>query len=311
MHRPKIALMLIWGPYLYQRDADLDILDLIADEAAGMFLDPDSLRCPLMPELFSLRFPIDKASVVEELNNGIFQRLLRRFKHSDLDMAVILTATVGMELGVKFKDEDTLMVKMVVMKAEMGVERREQMIEALEGYRNDGTVWDFKKTREVRFVDDVRDTGDEREEIAEAMRAVEKESESTAQKPLPILPHENPTKHTQIVQSPPKELKSAFKKPGQEKNVAFRLPKSKSHPALKSHWRKDSKDIHIKNLSKKSASSKKAAKESIFAQYGRGGTMDDEKDLLPIPLGATESIFRLPAPKPMVKVNRKESRKLT
>lgn len=161
----------IWGPYLYQRDADLDILDLIANEAARMFLDPDSLRCPLMPEYFSLRSPIDKDSVIQELNGGVFQRLLRRFKHADLDMAVVLTAAVGMELGVRFLEEDMLMVRVVVMKAEdLGVERRGQMVEALEGYGNDGREWVFRRMGVKKGVaeDRLDASGDEEEAVAGA-----------------------------------------------------------------------------------------------------------------------------------------------
>ena len=144
--------MSIWGHGLYQTDSDLDTLDLIADEAAKMFSDPECLCCPLIPEYYSLRSPIDKAATVTQLNEGTFYRLLRRFKNSKNDMAVILLAAVGMELGVNFQEEDTLMVKMTVMKADIGDEKREQMIAALEGYKNDGTVWDFQKKGSVETV---------------------------------------------------------------------------------------------------------------------------------------------------------------
>ncbi|KAI4180640.1 MAG: hypothetical protein L6R41_007105 [Letrouitia leprolyta] len=276
----------IWGPYLYQRDADLDILDLIANEAARMFLDPDSLRCPLMPEYFSLRSPIDKDSVIQELNGGVFQRLLRRFKHADLDMAVVLTAAVGMELGVRFLEEDMLM-----------------MVEALEGYGNDGREWVFRRMGVKKGVaeDRLDASGDEEEAVAGARGVVGKEPEATTQKPLPVLPHDKPVKHTQHDQSPEKELTSAFKKPGNEKGVTFRLPKSKSHPVLKGHWRKDSKDVHIKNLTKTNSPGRKLV-------WGR--TTENEREILPVRLDCAESIFRLPPPKPMTKGKGKENRKL-
>ncbi|KAL9024823.1 MAG: hypothetical protein Q9196_006230 [Gyalolechia fulgens] len=301
--------MCTWGPYLYQSDAELDILDLIADEAAGMFLDPDSLRCPLMPEYFSLRSPIDKASTVQELNNGIFQRLLRRFKHAKIDLAVILLAAVGMELGVRFKEEDTLIVKMTVMKADMVDTRREQMVEALEGYKNDGTVWEFRTMGLTEATEGtLKEVDDGKEAVVEA-EGVAKEPEATAQKPLPVVPHEEISKRSQNDQSPKKELKSALKKPGNEKNVAFKLPKSRSQPSLKDHERKESKDIPVKNTSTKNISSKKTAKESHFALPVRGKT-EDGKEVLPVPLDRTESIFRLPAPKSMMKGKGKGSEKI-
>ncbi|KAL8937879.1 MAG: hypothetical protein Q9216_004205 [Gyalolechia sp. 2 TL-2023] len=322
--------MTTWGPNLYQSDAELDTLDLIANEAAGMFLDPDSLRCPLMPEYFSLRSPIDKVSSVQELNNGIFQRLLRRFKHAKMDLAVVMLAAVGMELGVIFKEEDTLVVQMAVMNADMGKERKEQMVEALEGYKNDGTVWEFRSRALVKPAEETLEQAVYQKEESEepkggeslhwaidgidvdtaACSQVEKESEATTQKPLPVPTHNKATKHSQNDNPPKKELKSALKKPGNEKNVAFRLPKSKSQPSLRGHGRKESKDNTNNKTPTKNTSSKKTTKESLFALPVRGKAEDD-KETLPLPLDHTESIFRLPAPKFMMKGRRKEDRKPT
>ena len=81
-----------------------------------------------------------------------------------------------------------------------------------------------------------------------------------------------------------KELKSALKKPGKEENrVAFRLPRSKSHPSLKVHERKASK----------STASKKDVKESIFKIPAQGKAVV-EKEVVP---KQSDSIFRLPPPK--------------
>ncbi|KAL8831275.1 MAG: hypothetical protein Q9170_005366, partial [Blastenia crenularia] len=122
-----------WGPYLYQSDLDLCTLDLISTEAAAMFPDPNCLRCPLLPSYFTLRFPIDKPNTIRQLNAGIFHRLVRRLKYLKNDLAVILLAAVGMELGVQIAREDMLVVRMTVMKADMGAEKRGQMERAMEG----------------------------------------------------------------------------------------------------------------------------------------------------------------------------------
>lgn len=134
----------VWGHGIYQSDADFGLLDLIASEAADMMSDPECLRCPLMPEYFTLRAPIDKPSTVKQLNAGIFHRLVRRLNHQKNGMAIIVLAAVGMELGVKIKNEDMLLIKMMLMKTEMFQEKKDQMAEAIEDYRNDGTGWRFK-----------------------------------------------------------------------------------------------------------------------------------------------------------------------
>ncbi|KAI4247954.1 MAG: hypothetical protein LQ352_006044, partial [Teloschistes flavicans] len=135
-----------WGFGIYQSDSDLELLDLIAEEASTMLPQSaiDCLRCPLLPANFTLRAPIDKPTVIAYLNAGIFKRLARRLKHQENPMALILLAAVGMELGVVIETDDMLMIRLTVMKTEMFLEKRDQIVEALEGYRNDGTQWRFR-----------------------------------------------------------------------------------------------------------------------------------------------------------------------
>lgn len=135
-----------WGFGLYQSDSDLELLDHIAEEASTMFPKSalDCLRCPLFPAHFTLRAPMDKLAVIAYLNEGIFQRLARRLNHQGNPLALIMLAAVGMELGVVIDKEDMLMIKMTVMKMEMFLEKRNQLVEALEGYRNNGIPWHFR-----------------------------------------------------------------------------------------------------------------------------------------------------------------------
>lgn len=135
-----------WGFGIYQSDSDLELLDHVAEEASIMFPKSalDCLRCPLFPANFTLRAPMDKIAVIAYLNDGIFKRLARRLKHQPNPMALILLAAVGMELGVMIDKDDMLMIKMTVMQTEMFLEKRNQMVEALEGYRNNGIPWHFR-----------------------------------------------------------------------------------------------------------------------------------------------------------------------
>ncbi|KAI4101795.1 MAG: hypothetical protein L6R37_004772 [Teloschistes peruensis] len=112
-----------WGFGIYQSDSDLELLDHVAEEASIMFPKSalDCLRCPLFPANFTLRAPMDKIAVIAYLNDGIFKRLARRLKHQPNPMALILLAAV-----------------------EMFLEKRNQMVEALEGYRNNGIPWHFR-----------------------------------------------------------------------------------------------------------------------------------------------------------------------
>ncbi|KAL8717903.1 MAG: hypothetical protein Q9225_004896 [Loekoesia sp. 1 TL-2023] len=283
----------VWGHGIYQFDSDLDILDLIAKEATKMFPDPDCLRCPLMSDYLTLRFPIDKPTTVEQLNAGIFHRLLRRFKHSKNDMAVILLAAVGMELGVKLDEEDILMIKVTVMKADIGDEKRDQMIKALEEYKNDGTEWDFNSNGVIETANDtLKEAIDRKEEAANA----ESEIKTSAQEPAATVTHDKTGKQSQGENSTQKELKSALKKSKEENHVAFRLPKSKSQPSLRGQEGKESKNT----------SSKRTARESIFTLPVR----EKPEDLKEDSMDHAESIFRLPPPQPMTKGRGKGNREL-
>ncbi|KAL8684431.1 MAG: hypothetical protein Q9218_008299, partial [Villophora microphyllina] len=118
-----------WGFGIYQSDADLELLDLVAEEASAMFPATalDCLRSPLLPANFTLRGPIDKATVIANLNAGIFTRIARRLNHQGNPMAVVILAAVGMELGVVMEKDDMLMIKMTVVKTEMFLEKRAQI----------------------------------------------------------------------------------------------------------------------------------------------------------------------------------------
>lgn len=90
-----------WGPSLYQSDIDLEMLDFVTDEAVRMVSDPECLRSSMMPEFFTLRAPINRAATVQQLEDRVLHRLVRRFNHQKNQAATVILGVVCMELGVK------------------------------------------------------------------------------------------------------------------------------------------------------------------------------------------------------------------
>ena len=142
----------VWGSGLYESDADLELLGMIAKEAATMMSDTHCIRSALMPDHFTLRDPINKKSTIEKLNKGLFSRLLRRLEFRKEPMAMLVLAAVCMELGVVMPDRDLELVKDTFVKTEIFEEKTRQLKDALEGYENDGTVWTFRMG-EVRGIE--------------------------------------------------------------------------------------------------------------------------------------------------------------
>ncbi|KAL9598586.1 MAG: hypothetical protein Q9219_004417 [cf. Caloplaca sp. 3 TL-2023] len=297
--------MSVWGSGLYQCDDDFEILDLIAEKAAEMFYDPDCLRCPLMPAYLTLRSPFDKPATVEQLNIGVLHRLLRWFETSENDMAVILSAAVAMELGVVFTKDDMHLVRQVVNNAAIGSEKRDQMLEALEGYKNDGTEWKFESKDLVEStMTSTSGTGNGNDEAEELPQMKEgdtktKDFAETAQVAVDPTKTSKPSKSKKEDGADhlfPKELKSAMKKSketDQPHAVAFRLPRSKSHPSLKMQE------------SKKSHSKKTPPNQSKFTLPVKVQSMDDKVDAPK----QSDSIFRLPPPKSLLRGLKREVRK--
>ncbi|KAL8879281.1 MAG: hypothetical protein Q9192_008264 [Flavoplaca navasiana] len=145
--------MATWGPALYQSDIDLEMLDLITDEAVRLMSDPECLRSSMMPDSFSLRAPIDRVTTIQQLQDGLLHRLIRRFNHDKNQAAIVILGVVCMELGVRIALEDMLSIKIALMKWDANKIKKDQVCQALESYQNNGAVWMFdgKRAVEVRL----------------------------------------------------------------------------------------------------------------------------------------------------------------
>ncbi|KAL8661497.1 MAG: hypothetical protein Q9168_008383, partial [Polycauliona sp. 1 TL-2023] len=115
LEQPTYRTMGTWGPGLYQSDIDLELLDVITNEALKMMSDPECLCSALMPDSHSLRAPIDRHATVQQLEDGIVHRMIRRFNYEKMPGAIVILGVVCMELGVKITAEDMLEIKMALM----------------------------------------------------------------------------------------------------------------------------------------------------------------------------------------------------
>ncbi|KAL9628244.1 MAG: hypothetical protein Q9204_006011 [Flavoplaca sp. TL-2023a] len=141
--------MSTWGPGLYQSDIDLEMLDLITDEAVRLVSDPECLRSSLMPDSFTLRAPIDRISTIQQLEDGLLHRLVRQFNHQKNQAAIVILGVVCMELGVRIAPEDMLSMMIALMKWDANRIKKDQVCQAFELYQNNGAVWTFDGKRAV------------------------------------------------------------------------------------------------------------------------------------------------------------------
>ncbi|KAI4101115.1 MAG: hypothetical protein LQ339_005238 [Xanthoria mediterranea] len=140
-----------WGPGLYQSDIDHEMLDFVTDEVVKMVSHPDCLRSSMMPEFFTLRAPIDRAATVQQLEDRVLHRLVRRFNHQKNQGAIVILGVVCMELGVKINPEDMLSIKMALMRWDVNKIKKDQVRHAFESYQNNGAVWRFDARKAVEM----------------------------------------------------------------------------------------------------------------------------------------------------------------
>ncbi|KAL8847706.1 MAG: hypothetical protein Q9221_007267 [Calogaya cf. arnoldii] len=150
-----------WGSGLYQSDIDLDTLDLIAEEAVKMMSDPECLRSAMVPEFFTLRAPIDRAATVQQLEDGVLNRMIRRFSHQKNHGAIVILGMVCMELGARFNPEDMLSLKMALMRWDANKTKKDQVCLAYESYHNNGAVWRFDGMKGVELAVSPQEKGAE------------------------------------------------------------------------------------------------------------------------------------------------------
>lgn len=141
--------MTTWGPALYQSDFDLEMLDLITDEAVRLMSDPECLRSSMMPDSFTLRAPIDRVSTIQQLEDGLLHRLIRRFNHHKNPAAIVILGVVCMELGLRIAPEDMVSIKIALMKWDANKIKKDQVCQAFESYQNIVAVWTFNGKRAV------------------------------------------------------------------------------------------------------------------------------------------------------------------
>ena len=141
--------MSTWGPALYQSDIDLEMLDLITNEAVRLMSDPECLRSSMLPESFTLRAPIDRVTTIQQLQDGLLHRLIRCFNHDKNQAAIVILGVVCMELGVRIAPDDMLSIKIALMKWDANKIKKDQVCQAFESYQNNGAVWTFNGKRAV------------------------------------------------------------------------------------------------------------------------------------------------------------------
>lgn len=140
-----------WGPSLYQSDIDLEMLDFVTDEAVRMVSDPECLRSSMMPEFFTLRAPINRAATVQQLEDRVLHRLVRRFNHQKNQAATVILGVACMELGVKINPEDMLSIKMALIRWDVNKIKKDQVCHAFASYQNNGAVWRFDRKKAVEM----------------------------------------------------------------------------------------------------------------------------------------------------------------
>ncbi|KAL8863110.1 MAG: hypothetical protein Q9178_000484 [Gyalolechia marmorata] len=304
--KPAPDNMSSWGTGLYQSDVDLDMLDLIAEEAVKMMSDPECLRSSLMPEFFTLRAPIDRPAAVEQLEGGVLHRLIRRFNHQKNQGAIVILGVVCMELGVKFNPEDRLSINMALMRWDMHEKKRDQVCQAFESYQNNGAVWRFdgKKVMETVIGPEHKVAEAKGKEVVHVKREANVEDAIT---PVPSASHirtksepaVNAKYNAQLAQlekiliesdpqPPARAAVSAAQGASKEERITFWLPSTKSQLDL--------------TMQEDRKIDQRKPGESMFTLPARGSSKAVKEDKIDHP----ESIYRLPAPRPMRKAKGKE-----
>lgn len=122
-----------WGYGLFQSDSDLDVLDEISSDVG---------KCINKPEVH-LYHPENHKHVVAKLNDGVFHQILAEYQAKKWNHGVILFGAATMQLGGHISDDDMKMLRTMLPQTPMYDESKAQMQKGLDGYKNDGTAWDF------------------------------------------------------------------------------------------------------------------------------------------------------------------------
>ncbi|KAL8883426.1 MAG: hypothetical protein Q9215_008236, partial [Flavoplaca cf. flavocitrina] len=179
--------MSTWGPGLYQSDIDLEMLDLITDEAVRLMSDPECLRSSLMPESFTLRAPIDRVSTTQQLEDGLLHRLIGRLNHHRNQAAIVILGVVCMELGVRIAPEDMLSMMIALMKWDANKIKKDQVCQAFQSYQKNGAVWTFDGRRAVEVSLSPLDTTPEANKQEMGTVLQEPDAGDADMKPAPTL----------------------------------------------------------------------------------------------------------------------------
>ncbi|KAI4136580.1 MAG: hypothetical protein L6R39_007720 [Caloplaca ligustica] len=221
-------------------------------------------------------------------------------------MAVILLGCVAMELGVRFSDEDMLVVKMCVMRDSKKGEgggflkegtRRMEVLEALQGYGNDGERWVFRRDDNSSEAAGNANSGKakkqqqqqqqrqamEMKEMKALIQQVEKEVKHGAKPPLHPSKYANPHHKPSTPKKP-----RASKKPHEPTTTT-----TGDKPASKAQHRASWFPSPTRDKSQLSFSSDEHdIKENVLTS-----PVKEEEDTSV----GTESCYRLPCPKAAVK----------
>lgn len=108
-------------------------MEEVSNEAAKLAHDPD----------FTLWHPENHDGVVEKLNDGIFHQLLQNFIKRNWNHGIVYLGALTMLLGANISEEDMQMLRDTLETTPMYDEAKAQMVKGLEGYKNEGSPWDF------------------------------------------------------------------------------------------------------------------------------------------------------------------------
>jgi len=122
-----------WGYGLFQSDSDLDVLDEISGDVGKRINEPD----------IHLYHPENRKHVIDKLDDGVFHQLLEEYQAKKWKHGVILLGAATMQLGGHVSEDDMNLLRTTLKKTPMHEEAKAQMQKGFDGYKNDGTAWDF------------------------------------------------------------------------------------------------------------------------------------------------------------------------
>ncbi len=122
-----------WGYGLFQSDSDLDVLDEISSDIGKRINEPD----------VHLYHPENHKHVVAKLDDGVFHQLLGEYQAKKWKHGAILLGAATMQLGGHIPEDDLKTLRAMLPQTPMYDESKAQMQKGLDGYKNDGTAWDF------------------------------------------------------------------------------------------------------------------------------------------------------------------------